>query len=541
MNPDDYILQLQDGTELPGLSPVVVLGPNGSGKTRQTRTVVARGVPINFVNALRNTRVNPQIPAMGFMDAKTNFASQKSQAKSQHWEFTSEFDYLLSQLLAEDAMAAKEYMRNVRSSGPTDLPPLTALGHVEEIWGDVFPGRELFWKDWAPMVKSTVMGDPTEYSANQMSDGEKAALYLAGRVFSEDPGIIVVDEPETHLHSLLAARLWDALEARRTDLRFVYVTHDLTFALSRANAQFVLASPKQGLRVLDLGGELPGDVAEVLLGSASLSFYARRVVFCEGMEQSIDNELYNAWFNGQDTVVRSVGSSEMVLRCVDALGNSGIANSLESAGIIDRDFHPDTFLAALPNSLHVLDVHEVESIFCLPSVVSAVAKHLGKVLDPAAYKTKLGTAISESDRRKIVLERWKRRLEPNLEGLVSSVSSKTKSIEDIGQDIPEIFDHSKWSFSPEKILAEEKARVDASFPNGSVDAILQLASGKKLLALAAGSVGLNVDAYKTLIVSALKPGEDEALVKLGQSLEAALAPHLPARTIPDTAEPVAID
>ena len=48
---------------------------------------------------------------------------------------------------------------------------------------------------------SVAIGDePAEYSAWQMSDGEKAALYLAGRALGADEGaVILVDEPETHL------------------------------------------------------------------------------------------------------------------------------------------------------------------------------------------------------------------------------------------------------------------------------------------------------------------------------------------------------
>lgn len=410
----NYTIRLQDGTELEGSSPIVVLGPNGSGKTRQARTLTA-DAPIDFVNALRNTRVSPQIPAMGFTDAKNNFTSQKNQAKSQHWELVSDFDYLLSQLLAENAMVAMEYLRSVRDNKDPGLPPLTPLGRVEELWRTAFPGRQLFWKDWSPNVRNQVLDNELEYSANQMSDGEKAALYLAGRVFSVEPGVIVVDEPETHLHSLLAVRLWTAFEGARPDLRFVYVTHDLTFALSRAGAQFVLASPKEGLRVLDLGGELPGDVAEILLGSASLSFYARRVVFCEGAETGWDNDFFNAWFNGQDTVVRSVGSSDMVLRCTDALRKSGVANSLQSEGVIDSDFHSDEFLHALPGGVRRLKVHEVESLLCLPGVIAAVAGHVGKQFDETRYVAELAASVSASDRHKIILERWKQ-LEPNLEG-----------------------------------------------------------------------------------------------------------------------------
>lgn len=526
----DYTLKLNDGTELPGTSPIVVLGPNGSGKTRSARSITS-AAPISFINALRNTRVSPQIPAMGVSDARTNYTSQKNQAKSQHWELTSDFDYLLSRLLAEKAMLAMEFETSFRKDPKTSLPPLTALGRVERIWGDVFPGRELLWKDWAPMVRSGVGDSVDDYTANQMSDGEKAVLYLAGKVFSEEPGIIVIDEPEMHLHSLLAIQLWNALESARTDLRFVYITHDLTFALSRPSAQFVLASPKEGLKVLDMGGELPGDVAEILLGAASLSFYARRVVFCEGSETSIDNEFYNAWFRGYDTVVRSVGSSQMVMRCIAALSNSGVANSLQSQGIIDRDFHPSEFIESLNESIHILPIHEVESLLCLPHVVGAVAKHLGREFDTEKYRTDLGNEVSASDRDNIIIERWKRRLGPNLEGLVSTVSTRRKSIDDVALEIPKIFDHTAWSFSPIGILTEEKERIESAIPHGTIETILDLAPGKKFVSLAARAVGMQPLAYRSLIIGALAGDTDDELGALSQELDSELRRYLPPRAI----------
>ena len=106
-------IRLPNGEELAGAGPIVVVGPNGSGKTRQTRTLAAEA-PIEFVNALRNTRVAPELPAMGLDTARTNYAAQKNQARATHWELTSEFDFMLSQLLAEDAMFAKEFVRGFR-------------------------------------------------------------------------------------------------------------------------------------------------------------------------------------------------------------------------------------------------------------------------------------------------------------------------------------------------------------------------------------------------------------------------------------------
>ena len=62
----------------------------------------------------------------------------------------------------------------------------------------------------------------------------------------------------------------------------MYVTHDLTFALSRFDARYVIANPTGGLKAIDVAADLPKDAAEAILGSASLSFYASRIVFTEG-------------------------------------------------------------------------------------------------------------------------------------------------------------------------------------------------------------------------------------------------------------------
>ena len=291
-----------------------MIGPNGSGKTRQTRQIHVT-VSMDFINALRNTRVAPELPAVGVDTARNNFTSQKNQSRINHWELASEFDYMLSQLLAQQSMAAIEFTRRFQKDPESaGVPAETPLTKVERLWEHVFPGRELHWRDWKPLIKNRSTGTEIEYSGNQMSDGEKAALYLAGRVFSTDAGVLVVDEPETHFHSLLAVSLWNALEEARPDIRFVYVTHDLTFALSRHNAQFVLASPTAGLRRIGVESSLPTDVTEALLGSASLSFYASRVVFCEGEATSLDSQVYSSWFRGPDTVVRPVGDCQRVIR-----------------------------------------------------------------------------------------------------------------------------------------------------------------------------------------------------------------------------------
>ena len=527
----DYTLTLPGGEVLGGHNPVVVIGPNGSGKTRQTRQLSAPA-PIEFINALRNTRVAPELPAVGVDTARNNFNSQRNQSQTQHWELASEFDYMLSQLLAQQSMAAIEFTRRFQTDSSTaGTPEETPLTRVERLWGEVFPGRELHWRDWKPLIRNRASGAEVEYSGNQMSDGEKAALYLAGRVFSMPGGVLVVDEPETHLHSLLAVRLWNALEAARDDIRFVYVTHDLTFALSRRDPHFVLASPTAGLRVIELSSPLPSDVTEALLGSASLSFYASRVVFCEGDSTSLDAHLYDAWFSGPDTVVRPVGGCQRVLRCVDALGSSGIASALEAVGVVDGDYHPDSFKTSLPAGAFALGVHEAESLLCLPDVVSAVASHLSQPFDATAYRAALANTVSEDQRHQIIIERWKRRMEPFLEGLVAGVSKRHIPVKDLVAELPDVFDQSKWSFCPEAKLKEEQERVEGAVPEGPVDEFLALVPGKQLLPVAARQAGMGSPAYVKLIVDALRGGSVE-LASLGTRLAAALVDFLPARYAP---------
>jgi hypothetical protein len=439
---------------------------------------------------------------------------------------------MLSQLLAQQSMAAIEFTRKFRDDpSSAGVPEETPLTRVEQLWRQIFPGRELHWRDWKPLIKNHSGGAPVEYSGNHMSDGEKAVLYLAGRVFSSDPGLLVVDEPETHLHSLLAVRLWNALEENRPDIQFVYVTHDLTFALSRGNARFVLASPTEGLRTIEVEPTLPADVTEALLGSASLSFYASRVVFCEGEIGSLDHNLYGAWFAGPDTVVRPVGNCHSVIRCVDALANSGVASALTVIGIIDGDYHPDAFKFSLPSGVTSLEVHEVETLLCLPGVLSAVCDHVGQQFDEASYQVALASTISNGQSHQIIIERWKRRMEPHLEGLVSGVSKRNKPVAELISDLPEIFDHTKWEFSPEAFLEEERNRVETAVTNTGLPELLSLIPGKQFLPVAARQAGMTVEAYARLIVGALKsPSPD--LMALAGKIDAALAPYLPARFAP---------
>jgi len=364
-----------------------------------------------------------------------------------------------------------------------------------------------------------------------MSDGEKAALYLAATVLSEPAGaVVVVDEPETHFHSLLAVHIWNVLESERPDLRFVYITHDLHFALSRQCATFMVMSPNAGYQIVQMDQDLTSEMAEVLLGTASFSFYARRIIFCEGEETSLDVALYRSWFNGIDSVVRPVGGCETVLRCVTAF-NHEVVVGLTSIGLVDRDVLPDGFIQALPAEVTVLGVHEIESVYCLPGVIAAVASHLKQDFDLDLYTQVIRGSISDLVIRKAIVDRWKRRLEPHLESIVSGVKARNDSIESISADIPNLFDHTQWTFSPTDILETERTNIESSASTGNLEDLLRVFPGKGLIGIAAGTLGIDSSSLVELVNKSLSESISDPTT-LSAALEGCLTQYLPARSVP---------
>jgi hypothetical protein len=124
-------------------------------------------------------------------------------------------------------------------------------------------------------------------------------------------------------------------------------------------------------------------------------------------------------------------------------------------------------------------------------------------------------------------------MEPNLEGLVADVGRRNLPVNVLITEIPSIFDHHTWSFSPESFLTEERDRVEAAVPNGAFPELLAIVPGKQLIPVAAGQVGMNGSAYTELILGALRR-EREELNHLATKLEAALSQYLPSRRAPNT-------
>jgi hypothetical protein len=128
-----------------------------------------------------------------------------------------------------------------------------------------------------------------------MSDGERSIFYFLGQsLMAPDNAAIIVDEPESHVHRAILRPLWDAIERARPDCGFVYITHDLDFAVGRsASAKYFIGGyqhtpPQWDLHELPENTGLPDAVVAELVGSR------KPILFIEGERGSLDLTIYGS-------------------------------------------------------------------------------------------------------------------------------------------------------------------------------------------------------------------------------------------------------
>lgn len=514
-----------------GSGPIVVLGANGSGKTRLAVQMANSGAA-EFIPALRNIAIPDQIPNWTLQTATNELQNRTNQRRSSYWEMVPDIDALFGKLWSSHAVEAmRVYDEVLRGQQPHQLPE-TVLTKTKELWRIVFPGRSIAFTDFTARVTNDYLGAAT-YTAKHMSDGERTGLYLAGRVFDSNHPVVIVDEPETHFHSRLAVRFWDALESLSPSKRFVYVTHDLNFALSRRDASIVLVRPNQVPELIVPGTLLPSDDIASILGAASFSVYATRLIFCEGREEkSLDQELLRAWFNDRETALIPVGGCESVKRCTAAFQTTSVVSGFSASGIVDRDHWPDDLLSGLAN-VHALPVHEIESLYVLKSVYTAIALHTGhkaEVVDGlyagafAGFKRQMSGTLAN----KLICERFKARSLM----LVERAFESTVNFEDreglratLITEIP----RTQPAAAPEKIWDEEEQVVNNALTSDDPNVFLKVLPGKPLVGPAAATLGLSKERYCDLVKSGLGASSDPMFQALHGALEAALVPYLPPR------------
>ena len=274
-----------------------------------------------------------------------------------------DYDYLVQALFAEQANTALESHKRLRA-GPGGTAEPTKFEKLSEIWDLLLPHRRL--NIGGDDITVSVPGNAATYSASEMSDGERAVFYLVGQTLvARENSVLVIDEPELHLHPSIMTLLWDELSAARPDCAFVFITHSLEFAAARPGAKYVVCDYQQGPKwTIDPVPQATGfseEFATLILGSR------RPVLFVEGTATSLDRSIYEACYPEYLVLPRS--SCEAVIHAVASMQANAALTRVTCRGIVDGDHRSaDEIKYLRDRGVFVLPVNELENVFLLPEV-----------------------------------------------------------------------------------------------------------------------------------------------------------------------------
>ena len=281
--------------ELPAGSSLIFVGANGGGKTRlavQIEQVLE--LQAHRISAHRALTMNPDVAKISekraLMGLRTGRADEKAGIRyreGHRWQskgainLLNDFDYLIQALFAEQSNTSLQTYRRYKPGAiETDEPfQLTKFDTLQEIWDRLLPHRKLHISGDDILVSSPSSNQT--YKASEMSDGERAIFYMIGQTLvAEEDTVLIIDEPELHVHRAIMSKLWDELEAKRSDCAFVFITHDLEFAVARTAQKFVIRAydptPRWTIEEVPEGTGFDDELVTLILGSREANSICRR-------------------------------------------------------------------------------------------------------------------------------------------------------------------------------------------------------------------------------------------------------------------------
>lgn len=376
---------------------LLLIGANGAGKTRLGAWIESespQNEKVHRISAQKSLSMPDNTTPKSIDMAKNELLYGHANAKDgQTWAYKkgnrwgqkpstfllNDYERLMTYLFSDHTEESAKYLRDSKATSDKIEPPITKLDLVKQVWEKILPHRELILGGLR--IQTCVKGEKDKaYNASEMSDGERVIFYLIGQCLAaQKDGIIIIDEPELHLHKSVQAPLWREIERLRPDCLFVYMTHDVDFAASLHESKKIWLKSFDGSNwsweiVNEIEG-LPESLLIEVLGSR------KPVVFVEGDNSSFDTSLYRAILS--DYLVIPSGSCSQVIQLVKALKTSEQLHHLDVYGIIDRDRRVDSEIISLQeNGIYTLEVAEVENLFCVPEIIKVVSSRLAR--DPEA-------------------------------------------------------------------------------------------------------------------------------------------------------------
>jgi hypothetical protein len=221
------------------------------------------------------------------------------------------------------------------------------------------------------------------YSIAKLSDGERNAVLIAANVLTVPAGtLLLIDEPERHLHRSIVSPLLSLLLKERPDCAFVVSTHETLLPVDNPRSKVLLTRScvydgdkvtSYDIDLLEKTDAIDDDLKRTILGER------RKIVFVEGVEHSLDKPLYSLLFPNASIVPKA--NCREVENAVFGIKGTTELHWVKPFGLVDNDSsEPERIAGLQAKGVIPLNVYSVESIYYHPAMQKLVGEKLVEVV-----------------------------------------------------------------------------------------------------------------------------------------------------------------
>ena len=424
-----------------------------------------------------------------------------------------DYDKVLALFFAEEN-------KELQKAHEADKQALASSEARPEIITTIREKATVIWNDLLPQRTIDLTGNgvhanynDVKYHGKEMSDGERVILYMICQaLILPKNSVIIIDEPELHIHKAIVKKFWDRLERERPDCVFMYITHDLDFAASRDTDEILWVKSYDGtnweyefLKTLEFDA-LPEELLFEIIGTR------KKIIFVEGTRSSNDYALYSEYFKDKGYHIIPCGGCSEVISIFKAKKSYDKLNSIDAYCIIDRDFRTEAEIAALQaNGIAFLEVAEVENLFVIPALLDIIGEQFGCGSQPAKeFISSLFDQVKANQIREAFIKEIKHQL------TILNFDKETASLADIqGAIADKISDE-----AIRKFFNEKQGIFDAAT---TLDSILKVFNFKELNVKIGSRFGLCGNIYPQRVLNLLKTNPNG----IRERIIAALKPYIP--------------
>lgn len=408
-----------------------IIGPNGSGKSALIQHFVSKAgqtCSIRRISAHRQTWLKSgaiEITPKAREDLETTISGQEPQYSSRYMDdyAAKRLSSVLFDLVASENERARTIAAHIdnKETAQAETAAAKSVSPFKRINELLLTGNftvQIQASSGEEILARHTEGEP--FSIAKLSDGERNAIILAANVLTVRQGtILLIDEPERHLHRSIMEPFLAALFECRPDCAFVVSTHELSLAATSESCRVLLPRSCQwegetpsgwNIDLLEGSTDLPPDLKEAILGSR------QTIVFIEGEVESLDLPLYSILL--PETTLVPKGSCDEVCRAVLGLRDAESIHWIRAFGLIDHDDRTATDISDLEaKGVYALSVHSAEALYYSEPVLEAIANRqaetLGKeeaVLLEEAKSAALASLSDEATKRRMCARRCERRV-----------------------------------------------------------------------------------------------------------------------------------